>query len=96
MPRVVFARIAEQDLEDIEEFIAHDDPLAASDLVDLFREKCTLLATQPEMGRARPELGDGIRSFPVSNFLILYRPVTDGIEVARILRGSRDIDALFG
>jgi toxin ParE1/3/4 len=95
MARVLFARIAEQDLDDIEDHIAAENVVAAHELTHLFYEKCALLATQPEMGRARPELGHDLRSFPVGNFLIVYRPAQDGIEVARVLRGSRDIDALF-
>ncbi len=95
MARVVFALVAEQDLDEIEAHVAEDNPTAAEGLVDSFQEKCTLLATHPEMGRARPELGKNLRSFPVGNYLIVYRPMSDGIEVARVLSGARDIDGLF-
>ena len=95
MARVLFALIAEQDLDEIETYVSQDNPTAAAALTELRFEKCRLLATQPEMGRPRPELAEHIRSFPIGNYLILYRPAQDGIEVARVLRGSRDIDDLF-
>ena len=47
------------------------------------------------MGRARPELAADLRSFPVGNYIIFYRPIEDGVEIVRVLSGARDIDALF-
>ena len=43
------------------------------------------------MGTARDNLGRGVRSFPVGNYLVLYRIIPDGIEVARVLHGARDL-----
>jgi toxin ParE1/3/4 len=54
-----------------------------------------LLAKQPGMGEARPELAEGLRCFSVGNYLIFFKPLSDGIEVVRVLSGARDIDALF-
>ena len=50
-----------------------------------------MLADAPFAGRPRPERARGVRSFAVGNYLIFYRPVADGIEVARILHGARNI-----
>jgi len=36
-----------------------------------------------------------LRSLPVGNYLVFYLPLDDGIEVVRVLHGSREIDALF-
>jgi hypothetical protein len=47
------------------------------------------------MGRLRPELAPHLRSFPIGNYVIFYRLTQEGIEVARVLHGARDIDALF-
>jgi toxin ParE1/3/4 len=58
-------------------------------------EKFVLLPGQPLLGRLRPELALNLRSFPVDNHVIFYRPIDAGIEVARVLHGARDIDALF-
>ncbi|MBM3832603.1 MAG: type II toxin-antitoxin system RelE/ParE family toxin [Verrucomicrobia bacterium] len=48
------------------------------------------------MGCRREGLTPHLRSFPVANHLIFYRPMDGGIEVARILHGARDLPVLFG
>lgn len=47
------------------------------------------------MGRSRPELGPEIRSFPVGRYVIFYLPLPKGIEVVRVLHGSRDVGAIL-
>jgi toxin ParE1/3/4 len=48
------------------------------------------------MGRRREELLPGLRSFPIGNYVVFYREIKDGVDIIRILRGSRDIEAIFG
>ena len=43
------------------------------------------------MGRARDDLMPGFRTFTVSDYVAVYRPVGDTIEVLRFLHGSRDV-----
>jgi toxin ParE1/3/4 len=44
------------------------------------------------MGELREGFGvPGCRSFSVGNYAIFFRPVEGGIEVARIIHGSRDM-----
>ena len=50
-----------------------------------------VVATHPRVGRARPELGDDIRSFPVVPYVVFYRLLRSRIIVIRILHGRRDI-----
>lgn len=48
------------------------------------------------MGRARPELADGLRSFPTRTpHIIFYMPGADQILVVRVLHHARDIDAEY-
>jgi toxin ParE1/3/4 len=55
-----------------------------------------MLAGAPAMGRNRPELGPDIRSFVADRHVIFSRPSGPaGIEVVRVLHGTRDVDALF-
>jgi len=75
--------------------IARHDFKAADKLVDEIEAKCALLAQMPELGRRRDELQEGLRSFPVRSHVIMYRPVSDGIFVHRIVHGSRDLSRLF-
>jgi toxin ParE1/3/4 len=83
------------DLESIEDHIALDDVDQALAFIERLYEAMTLLAGQPLMGRARPELGVDIRSFPVGRYVIFYQPILNGIDVVRVLSGARDIDAAF-
>jgi toxin ParE1/3/4 len=53
------------------------------------------ITEQPHMGRARAELADNLRSLPTGHYVIFYRPVKAGVEVMRVLHGSRDIPPLF-
>jgi len=47
------------------------------------------------MGRSRDELAPGVRSLPFGRYIVFFEPVPDGIDVIRVLHGSRDIDASF-
>ena len=48
------------------------------------------------MGRQRDDdLRPGIRTFPVGEYIIAYRIERDDVLILRVLRGSRDIDAIF-
>ncbi len=64
-------------------------------------ETFSLLATQPEMGwhpRLKNHLLASLRVFRVSGFekmLVLYRPSPDGMEILRVIHGSRNIMALL-
>jgi toxin ParE1/3/4 len=87
---------AERDLDSIWDFIAADNPLAANGLIRKIFSTCDLLASVPGMGEARPELGQGLRSFSVGNYVIYFRSQENGIGVARVLHGAQDVDvALF-
>jgi toxin ParE1/3/4 len=52
-----------------------------------------MLAETPFAGRERSELREGLRSFPVGNYLIFYVPTPDGVEVVRVMHGRQDIGA---
>ena len=86
---------AHLDLVEIGLRIAEDNPTAADRWLDSIDNCCKMLAQMPEIGRSRPELAPELRSFPVGNYVIFYRPVEDGIQVIRILYGGRDLPPLF-
>jgi toxin ParE1/3/4 len=50
-----------------------------------------MLLQSPLAGRERPDLCQGLRSFPVGSYVIFYIPLLDGIEVIRVLNGRQDI-----
>jgi plasmid stabilization system protein ParE len=96
MPRIRFTNSAEADLLELWLNIAEENLVAADESLDLIQATVSLLGTQPEMGRARPELADGLRSFPTRTpYIIFYVPDEDDLLVVRVLHHARDIDAEY-
>jgi toxin ParE1/3/4 len=91
MPHILRTRESQVDYEEIWGYIAPNDLGAADRLVDRFDETLKVIASSPEMGRKVEELGSNLRCFPVGSYLIFYRPIEDGIQLIRIVHGSRDI-----
>jgi toxin ParE1/3/4 len=92
MARVTYSPMADADLLDIAAHIVQDKPDAALRWVHTIREKCDLLADHAEMGEERRGYGvPGCRSFTVGNYVIFFRGIHQGIEVARVVHGSRDL-----
>jgi len=82
---------ARRDLIDIWLYIADDSETAADRFMDRIEKTLETLLGNPLARRARPELADGLRSFPVGNYILFYHPTADGIELIRTLSGYRDI-----
>ena len=91
MSRLKFTLLAQQDLLDIGDFIAKDNPAAAGSFVQQLQDRCLSLSENPRTGSKREELKPNLRSVSQGHYLIFYRPLTDGIEVIRIIHGARDI-----
>ena len=90
-----FSQKALADLDEILEYIAHDKPLAAVAFVQKLRDKCMLLAENPELGEIRAELGKNLRAFSVGNYVIFYRTIPKGVEIVRVVSGHRNLERLF-
>jgi toxin ParE1/3/4 len=88
--------LAALDILDIWDHIADDNMAAADRWVDALDAAFSRLATQPMMGRARPEIAPDLRSFPFRRYVIYYVPLSNGIDVVRVLHSARDIDGLVG
>lgn len=95
MSRPRFSADAEDDLLVIVEFIAQDNPNAARDWLRSIRERCELSAQHLPTGESRPGFGvAGCRSVSIGVYVIFFRPTPDGLEIARVLHGSRDLGTL--
>jgi plasmid stabilization system protein ParE len=94
MSRIRFTNSAEADLLELWLTIAEENLVAADESLDSIHATVSALGSQLEMGRARPELADGLRSFPTrTQYIIFYLPDADGLLVVRVLHHARDIDA---
>jgi toxin ParE1/3/4 len=98
----ILAPCVESELWEIWDFIARDNPRAATRVVEAAYETFKTLAVTPGIGRLRKFRDarlNGVRSLRVAgydNYLIFYRPIAGGIQVLHVYHGARDIEALFG
>lgn len=95
MPELLISPEAEIDLLEIWLYIAEDSLKNADRFQDKLVSKASKLSESSEIGKDRPELGKGLKSFPVDRYMLYYRASQTGIELVRILHGSRDVQALF-
>jgi toxin ParE1/3/4 len=89
---------ARTDLQEIWRYVATESGSfeVADRLIDSIVDRFVLLASFPNIGRVRDlDLPSGLRSFPVGEYVILYRIQKEDVLILRVLRGSRDIEGLF-
>lgn len=98
MSRCEFSPQARADLLLIHDHIAEDSPPNALRFVNRLEQQCYRLADYPFMGRARPEFGSDYRSFtaPGTRYIIIYRPIEDGVQILHVREGSQNLHRLFG
>lgn len=89
------------DLNELASYIAVDNLEAAEGFLVAAQETFQLLGTMPMMGSlCRFELPEAaqVRFWRVKGFpkhLIFYLPLADGVEIIRVLYGTRDIEAIL-
>ena len=78
-----------RDLQEIDDFIAADNPVAAEKWVGKLISAAEAAATAPLAGRAVPETERAdIREVFVRTYRILYRVLTDRIVILTVFEGS--------
>lgn len=75
--------------------IAEDNETYANKVVSQIIKNFPRLLSFPKIGKERNELFLGLRSFPSGKYLILYQETDFGIEIVRVVHGSRDIEQVF-
>ncbi len=96
MRRFLLSPAAEQDLEEIEAYIATENPSAVEGVLDSLEAGCQLVADHPGVGRDRDEIENGVLSFPIGSYVLFYSPLdADTVGIARILHGSRDLPTAY-
>jgi toxin ParE1/3/4 len=103
MARVLKREAARRDL--IQQWVWYAES-ASIEVADRFLRAADktldLLSTQPESGARffvrKPEL-QNMRRFPVSDgfgkILLFYFPLQDGVDLVRVVHGSRDLERLL-
>jgi toxin ParE1/3/4 len=87
---------AKADLLEIWSFIADNNPDAATRMLLKLDRAMSRLARNPGIGRPRPELLPGLRSYVARPYVIFYTTGEDEIDIVRVLHGARDIESIFG
>jgi toxin ParE1/3/4 len=100
---VLFSALAEEDLDQIEDYISAQDPAAAARVRTAIVQQSITLGRTPELGMALRNPTDkheiGVRLWPVRryrNYLILYRIEPERLRVLRVLHAAQDWTRFFG
>ena len=92
-------RLTEPAIRDIEQIVDYIAKLAGLAQSERFLSKLDVkfanIAQFPNLGRRRDEVLPGLRSLTIDNYIILYMPIEQDVEILRIISGYRDISALF-
>ena len=95
-PQFRLTEPAIRDIEQIADYIARESGLAQADrFLTRLDAKLSKIAQFPNLGRQRNEILPGLRSFPMDQYLILYIPVNQDVDILRVVSGYRDLSALF-
>jgi toxin ParE1/3/4 len=95
MKRLVITIEASRDLSAISDYFLEQSVDAGDRFVEGFGKKCQHLEKFPYLGRSYSEFASGLRGLPFMGYIIFYQIVEDGIEILRIINGSRNLKNVF-
>ncbi|AKH63456.1 MULTISPECIES: type II toxin-antitoxin system RelE/ParE family toxin [Photorhabdus] len=93
--RLSISPLAAQDIEEIGDYIAQDNPVRAVSFMEELYQQCCQISEAPQIYRQRRELGESIRSCTYGKYLILFSSSRNQTRIQRVLYGSRDITLLL-
>jgi toxin ParE1/3/4 len=97
--QIVWAGVAENELREIIEYIAIDNPSNALEILQRIKQRASSLHTFPERGRVVPELQDqGIliyRELVVPPWRIIYRISDKNVYVLSVLDSRRNVEDIL-
>jgi plasmid stabilization system protein ParE len=87
-----FSPLAVQDLVEIRDYIARDNPAAADKLISRIEAAVAKLAEWPGIGHRRRDVGDHrYLFFTVRPYVLAYEHDDSAMALVRVLHGARDI-----
>ncbi|MGO7592131.1 type II toxin-antitoxin system RelE/ParE family toxin [Rhizobium leguminosarum] len=81
---------AQRQMRDIWRNIAVDNEPAADRLLQKLFDKFELVAANPEMGPARPEISPAARLVIEGRYIAVYEPTNYGAEIVMVVHGARE------
>lgn len=85
---------AQCDLQEISRYVGARNLSAAEGLLNQRYDKFAFLVDFPRTGPPRDDLIEGMRHSVVGSYVIFYRETEAGIEIMRVVHGSRDLNTL--
>ena len=97
MPRYILSPEAKDDLREIREYlVSRGGRRLAQYVLQEIRAAFRLLASRPEAGHLRQDLTPlPVKFWPVFSYLIVYDPAARPLDIARVLHGRRDVEAIL-
>ena len=95
MTIIKISKLARSDLLKINTHIAEHNPKRANSFIDELLHRINQLTDAPMSGPARPEIEKHLRVIVFHDYLIFYRSSESGIQLVRIIHGSRGLDKVF-
>jgi len=97
--KILWADVAKQDLSDIIEYIAIDNPANALKILQKIKKMASILHSLPERGRVLPELQDqGIliyREIVTAPWRMIYRISDKNVYVLSVLDARRNVEDIL-
>ncbi len=92
MDHYILSKKTQEDIDAIYEFgvLQFGEDQALNYLIEL-RAHFELLLKNPEIGKKRKEIKDGLYSLPYASHIIFYRILKNHLRIVRVLHGSRDL-----
>lgn len=89
--RLLITPLAAQDLEEIGDYIAQDNPRRAVSFINQIKAQCHKICLNPEGYRRRPELSEKLRSCAFGRHVIFFESNPKQVLIVRVLHGARDL-----
>jgi toxin ParE1/3/4 len=91
----IISRRASLDVVEIVDYLSDRDMAAGEQFLQQFTEKCRYLTQFPLIGKGYPELQAGLRGVVLNRYIIFYTVTEVEVTIVRVLRGDRDLKAMF-
>ncbi len=95
MRRYEIARTASYDLEEIVDYLSDRGFDSGEQFLKKFTQKCRYLVSFPWIGKSYADLDPGLRGILLDRYIIFYQVTDEAVTIARVVRGDRDLTALF-
>jgi toxin ParE1/3/4 len=99
MSSYVLMLVAQEDMVGIRDYYLEEAGYrVARQMVAEFIESFRFLARTPGAGHKREDLAEDrpILFWAMRDYLILYRPATNPLQILSVVRGSRDVPSIIG